>query len=76
MSSLRTDSPCAYFDNLKFEIFDADGPQCHIIMSVLHAVRFHMSIEHLGAKLFTSFLISTLVPLTLNLPMKSHLRSG
>jgi len=28
------------------------------------------------AKLFTSFLISTLVPLALNLPMKSHLRSG
>ena len=27
-------------------------------------------------KIFPSFLISTLVPLTLDLPMKSHLRSG
>jgi len=38
MSSLHTDI-CPYFDNLKFDIFDAGGPQCHFITSVLRAGR-------------------------------------
>jgi len=67
---------CVYFDILKSDIFDAGGSQCHIIMSVLHAGRFPYVHWHLGVKLFTSFLNSTLVPLALNLPVKSHLRSG
>jgi len=35
----------------------------------------HMSTDTL-VQVFTSFLISTLVPLAPNLPTKSHLRSG
>jgi len=27
----------SYFDNLKFDIFDAGGPDCHFITSVLRA---------------------------------------
>jgi len=45
---------CPYFDNLKLDIYDEDGPQCQFIKSVM---------------------ISTLVPLALNLLMKSQLRS-
>ena len=33
---------------------------------------FHMSTDTFGAKLFANFLISTLVPVALNLLMKSH----
>jgi len=38
------------------------------ILCVPRAGDFHVH-RHLGAKLFTNFLISTLVPLALNLPM-------
>ena len=37
VSYMRTTSP--YFDNLEFDIFDAGGPQCHLITSVTTAVR-------------------------------------
>jgi len=30
---------CTYFNNLEFDIFDADLPQCHFIISVTIAVR-------------------------------------
>jgi len=30
---------CPYFDNLEFDIFDADGLRCHCIMSVTIAGR-------------------------------------
>jgi len=33
---------CPYVDNLEFDIFDADGPQCHFIMSSTIAVRIRM----------------------------------
>jgi len=39
IGNLHTDV-CPYFDNLKFVIFDAGGPQCHFITSDLHAGRF------------------------------------
>jgi len=29
-----------YFDNFKFAVFDAGGPQCRFIRSVLRAARF------------------------------------
>ena len=53
---------CPYFDNLKFDIFVAGGPQCHFVTSVLHAGRFPYVHRHLGGKRFTSFPISTLIP--------------
>jgi len=37
---------------------------------------FHMPTDTLVQTFFTSFLISTLVPLPLNLHMKSQVRSG
>ena len=76
ISSLYILTTCPYFDNLKFDIFDAGGPQYHFITSVLRAGRFPYVHRRRGAKCFTSFLISTLVPLALNLLMTSHLRSG
>jgi len=46
-------------------------PQCCFIMSIPCAGRFsYMSTDTLVQKFFASFLISTLVPLALNLPMK------
>jgi len=45
-SSLDTKT-CPYFDNLKFDTFDADGPQCHFITSVLRAGKFHTSTDTL-----------------------------
>jgi len=43
---------CAYFDNLKFYIFDVGGPQCHIVTSILLGRRFPCVHWHLGAKLY------------------------
>jgi len=37
---------------------------------------YHMSTDTLLQNVSISFLISTIVSLALNLPMKSHLRSG
>jgi len=69
---------CPSFDNPKFDIFDAGGQQC-ATLSRLSVVLgdFHMSSvhSHIGAKVFTTFLISTLVPLAPNLSMESHLGS-
>ena len=47
ISSLHT--TCPYFDNLNFDIFDAGGLQCHIILSRLYCVLgdFHMSTDAL-----------------------------
>jgi len=56
--------------------FDACGTQCHIITSVCVLGDLHMPTDTFGAKLCTSFLIFTFVPLALNLRIKSHLRSG
>jgi len=56
-------------------MFNAGGPQCHFITSILRTGRFRRVHWHLCTKLSTSFLISNLVPLALNLRMKSHLRS-
>jgi len=39
-------STCPYFDNLEFDIFDADGLQCHFIMSVAIAVRIRTLSVH------------------------------
>jgi len=39
ITRLHTDN-LSLFDNRKFDIFDTDGPQCHIITSVLRAGRF------------------------------------
>jgi len=70
---------CPSFDNPKVDIFDAGGQQyatlsrLSFMLGDLHKSSVH---SHLGAKLFTSFLVSTLVPLVLNLPMTSHLRSS
>jgi len=61
---------------LEFDIFHAGASQWHFITSVLHAGKFPYANCHLSAKLFTSFLISTFISLTTNLPMKSTLRSG
>jgi len=67
---------CRYSDDLKIDSFVAGGPRCHFSTSVLHVGKFPYVHWHLGAKLLTSFLISTLIPLALNLSMKSHLRNG
>jgi len=37
---------CPYFDNLKFDMFGAGGPQCHFITSVTTAVRIRMLSVH------------------------------
>jgi len=37
---------CAYFDNLEFHIFDADGPQSHFIASVTITVRIQTLSVH------------------------------
>jgi len=76
-SSLHTESIFIFnFDHFKFDIFNVRDPQCHFITFVLCVAIFPYVHGHLGAKTFTSFLISILVPLALMLPMESHLRSG
>jgi len=48
-----------------------------LITCVLRAGRFPCSLTHRCKTFYySSFLISTLAALALNLPMKSHLRSG
>jgi len=37
---------CPYFDNLEFDIYDAGGPQCHIVTYVTIAVRIRMLSVH------------------------------
>jgi len=61
---------------LGFDIFHAGAPQWHCITSVLYAGKFPYANCHLGAKLFTSFLISTFISWATKLPMKSYLRSA
>ena len=59
------------FDNLKLDIVDAAQVVLSATLSRLYCVLGNFQVHwHFGAKLFTSFLISTLVPLALNLPMK------
>jgi len=66
---------CPYFDILKFDVFNAGGPLFPFVTSVLHVGRLFYVHCHFGAKRFTSCLIYALVPLVLNLLMKSHLGS-
>jgi len=37
---------CPYFDNLELDIFNAGGPQCHLITSVTIAVRIRTLSVH------------------------------
>jgi len=43
---------CAHFDTFEFDVFDADGPQCHFIMSVAIAVGIRtLSVHYLKINL-------------------------
>jgi len=42
VSSLHTDITYPYFDNLKFDIFDVGGPQCHLSRLYCVLGDFHM----------------------------------
>jgi len=57
--------------------FSCSSPKCRFMMSVLRSGRYPHVKCHLGAKLVSGFLTSTVVvPLALNVLMTSHLWSG
>jgi len=63
-----------YYCHLHIFLFFAHIP--FVVNHTINATPPERLQQHLSAKLFASFLISTLVPLALKLTMKSQLRSG
>jgi len=60
---------CPYFDNLKFDIFVAGGPQCHLSRLYCMLEDFHMSTDTLVENVLLVFRF-----LPLFQPIKSRVR--